>query len=210
MRITWFGHACFLIEGGGQRIVTDPFNDEVGYDIPEVEADIVTISHEHWDHNAVDTVGGNPRVVRQPGQLEINGIKIEGIGSYHDRSQGRERGRNNIYVYTVEGMRVVHLGDLGHLLSEEQIKIIGRVDVLLIPVGGTFTIDAEDAYQIVNLLEPRIVVPMHFKTPHLSFEIAPVEGFIQKFDQVVKKPYLELEAPVEVGETRVVVLDYKR
>ena len=147
MRITWFGHACFLIEGQGQRIVTDPFNDEVGYDIPQVEADIVTISHEHWDHNAVDTVGGNPRVVRQPGQLEINGIKIEGIGSYHDRSQGRERGRKNIYVYTVEGMRVVHLGDLGHLLSEEQIKIIGSVDVLLIPVGGTFTIDADDAFK---------------------------------------------------------------
>lgn len=210
VRLTWFGHACFLIEGQGQRIITDPFDSQVGYDIPGVEADIVTVSHEHWDHCAVDTVRGNPTVVRQPGDFEINGISIKGIPTYHDRSQGRERGRNTVYVVGLEGMNVVHLGDLGHLLSEKDIESIGQVDVLLIPVGGTFTIDANDAVKVVERLKPRVVVPMHFKTPHLSFQVAPVEEFIQNFDKVAKRPYLELNATELEGEMKVIVLDYTR
>lgn len=210
MKVTWFGHACFLIEGQGHRIVTDPFDASVGYDIPGLEASIVTVSHGHYDHSAVDTVSGNPEVISEPGEFLVKGINIKGVPTYHDRSQGSERGPNTVFVITLDGITIAHLGDLGHQLNQETLEAIGRVDVLLIPVGGTYTINASDAVQVVNQLQPRVVVPMHFKTPHTNIDIAPVEGFIQNYGKVGKRPYLELNQAQPAEEMKVVLLDYCR
>ncbi|MCR4399378.1 MAG: MBL fold metallo-hydrolase [Syntrophomonadaceae bacterium] len=208
MKIFWYGHACFLLQSEGCRLVTDPFGPEVGYPMPGLSADIVTVSHEHYDHNAVKAVRGKPTVIRGAGSHEAAGVRVTGIPTYHDRSHGKERGTNTVFIIEMEGIRIVHLGDLGHVLSFEQVEGIGAVDVLLVPVGGRFTIDAEEAAATVSQLRPRITIPMHFQTPHLSFELAPVEGFLRRFERVTKVPYLEIDADKLDEEQRVVVLDY--
>lgn len=136
MKIIWLGHASFLIETGATRIITDPFDETTGYRIPSISADLVTVSHDHYDHNAVDWVLGEPRVVSSPGETRFQEVDILGIPSFHDQEKGRLRGRNTIFVIKAEGLTVCHLGDLGHLLEPDQLEAIGRVDVLLIPVGG--------------------------------------------------------------------------
>lgn len=208
MKITWLGHASFIIETGGQRIITDPFDELLGYPAWGPEGDIVTVSHEHWDHNAVGVVKGNPRVIKETGSFTVAGIQFKGVAAFHDRANGRERGAVTIYRIFSEGISLVHLGDLGHLLTKEQIKEIGPVNILLTPVGGKFTINAAQAFKVVEQLKPDMVIPMHFNTPHLSFELAPVEDFTARFDQVVKKPYLEFNANDLKKATKVIVLDY--
>lgn len=207
MKIKWLGHACFAIETGNKRIITDPFNEEVGYPMPGLSADIITVSHEHWDHSAVDTISGHPEVINQTGEYRLGPINITGLPSFHDKTGGQERGKNIIFCIQAEGIKVVHLGDLGHVVAE-QLSGIGGVDILLIPVGGKYTIDAQEAFVTVQNLNPGIVVPMHYQTPHLSFELAPVELFSAQFDQVVKKPYLEIN-PKDLGkDKKVIILDY--
>jgi len=207
--IRWLGHASFLVESLGSKLLTDPFNDRIGYKVYHDEVDIVTISHEHWDHNAVDMLKGSPRVIRETDTFEVPGYTIRGIPSFHDRKQGQERGRNTIYKITAEGIDLVHLGDLGQVLTAQQIKDIGNVDILLVPVGGRYTLDAADAYQVVEQLQPGITIPMHFLTPHVSLrELAPVEAFTVKFPRVVKKPCLEINQDGLEAENRVIVLDY--
>jgi L-ascorbate metabolism protein UlaG (beta-lactamase superfamily) len=208
VKIRWRGHASFLIEAEGKKIVTDPFNAELGYPLAPLEADLVTVSHEHWDHNAVETIGGQPQVIRGPGASTVGGIDFKGIATFHDRSRGRERGPNTVFKIFAEGLNLVHLGDLGHILSTEQVREIGTVDILLLPVGGRYTLDAAEAIQVVNLLQPKIVIPMHFATPHLSFALAPLEEFTSHYDQIIKKPYLEVHSQ-ELGQRlRIIVLEY--
>jgi len=208
MKIWWRGHASFIIETEGKRLVTDPFDDKLGYPLKPLKADIVTVSHDHWDHNAVETIQGRPRVIRDIGITDIDGIRLEGFASFHDHKAGRKRGPNIIFKITAEGLNLVHLGDLGHSLDRAQIERIGYPDILLVPVGGTFTIDASEAQALVTELRPKIVIPMHFSTPHLSFSLAPLEWFTSYYDQVVKKPYLETSRE-EIGcLTRIIVLDY--
>jgi L-ascorbate metabolism protein UlaG (beta-lactamase superfamily) len=176
----WFGQACFLIETSqNTRIITDPM--AMGdYKIPEdIEPDIVTISHEHFDHNQVDVVSGKPSVLRglssggkdfAPIEEKIKDVKIYMVASYHDENQGQQRGKNAIFVFEFDGLKVVHLGDLGHELTDEQVEKIGTVDVVMIPVGGTYTIFAEAADKVVAQLNPKLIVfPMHFKTDTASF-----------------------------------------
>jgi L-ascorbate metabolism protein UlaG (beta-lactamase superfamily) len=207
--IRWLGHASFLIESLGTKLLTDPFNDQIGYQVCPDQVDIVTVSHEHWDHNAVDMLKGSPRIIRGTDTFELPGYTIRGVSSFHDKKQGQERGRNTIYKITAEGIDIVHLGDLGQVLTAQQIKDIGNVDILLVPVGGRYTLDAADAYQVVEQLQPEITVPMHFLTPHVSLrELAPVEAFTAKFPRVVKKPCLEISQDGLKGESRVIVLDY--
>ncbi|HZJ84724.1 MAG TPA: MBL fold metallo-hydrolase [Syntrophomonadaceae bacterium] len=208
MKISWLGHASFLIETSDQIIITDPFNEEVGYPIYEGEVDCVTVSHDHWDHNAVHLLKGKPQVIKTAGEHEVNKIKFQGIKSYHDPEEGKLRGENIIFKISAEGIDVVHLGDLGHLLTDEHLDLLANVDILLIPVGGTFTVDAEEALTIVKQLNPKIVIPMHFSTPHLSFDLAPVEDFTKFFDIVTKKPYLEIKEGNLAGENKILVLDY--
>ncbi|MEN6461285.1 MAG: MBL fold metallo-hydrolase [Syntrophomonas sp.] len=208
MKITWLGHASFIIETGGKKIITDPFDELVGYPAWGPEGDIVTISHDHHDHNAVNLVKGNPRVIKDTGSLAVDGIQFKGVAACHDKANGHERGLVTIYRIFSEGISLVHLGDLGQVLTLEQIKEIGQVNILLVPVGGKFTVDASDAFTITEQLKPDIIIPMHYNTPHLSFELAPVEDFTARFDQVVKKPYLELNANDLKKATKVIVLDY--
>ena len=208
MKVKWRGHASFIIETDSRTIITDPFNETYGYPMNPVTADIITVSHEHGDHNAVATVSGEPRIIRGSGTVVVEGILIKGINSCHDMHQGRERGPNTIFKISAEGIDLVHLGDLGEILSAGQIQEIGNVDVLLLPVGGRYTVDAGEAAQMVSLLQPRVVIPMHFGTPHLSFKLAPLEEFTARYDRIIKKPALEIKASDLSQEMKIIVLDY--
>lgn len=211
MKISWFGHSCFyMVDSEGRSIVIDPFAESVGYGIPEVEADIVLVTHEHYDHNNVGAITGNPVVIRGPGKHNVSGIEIKGIATYHDEKGGKLRGSNTIYCLQLDGVGVCHMGDLGYMPSEDQIRVLGSVDILLIPVGGFVTIDSQDAGRLVEKLRPSIVIPMHFKTKALSFRLDPVEKFIK--GREVEGPLKSLSVMPEdlTGEgTRVVLLDYK-
>jgi L-ascorbate metabolism protein UlaG (beta-lactamase superfamily) len=180
MKIKWLGHATFLITSdSGTSVMTDPYatSADIKYGPINEAADIVTVSHEHHDHNNVSAVKGSPQVVR--GSAEVKGIKIKGIPAYHDASQGSQRGSNTIFCFEMDGVNICHLGDLGHPLSEAQAASLGKVDVLLIPVGGFFTIDAKAAGQVAEQLKPRVIIPMHYKTDKLNFPIKGVADFLQ-------------------------------
>jgi L-ascorbate metabolism protein UlaG (beta-lactamase superfamily) len=209
--IKWLGHASFLLESAGIKVLTDPFNAEIGYQPCKEKIDIVTISHEHWDHNAVDILVGSPRIIRETGLYTIDGINILGISSYHDKKQGQERGYNTIFKISSENLDILHLGDLGHVLTDRQLLEVGNVDILLVPVGGRYTVDADAAYEIVEQLQPQIIIPMHFLTADVSLkELAPVEAFTAKFPRIIKKPFLEISKQTLAPELRVIVLDYPR
>lgn len=211
MKVKWLGHACFLISSdAGLRIITDPYavGGGVGYAPVNEAADIVMVSHDHFDHNAVSTVAGKPEVVRGGGTKNANGVEFKGIATYHDDSKGSQRGDNTVFCFSVDGVKLCHLGDLGHRLSSEQVAEIGDVDVLLVPVGGFFTIDANVAGQVCDDLKPRVVIPMHYKTPKLDFPIAGVDEFVKGKANV--RALDSSEAEFKLGElpdaTEIVVL----
>jgi len=209
MKIRFLGHAAFLLtDSKGVMIITDPYEAGYGglkYGKITESADIVTISHEHGDHNET-AIKGNPVVIRGVVEKEVRGIKITGISSYHDETQGTQRGPNTIYNMQIDEMAVVHLGDLGHPLSNAQIDRIGRVDVLLIPIGGTYTIDAGTADGVIEALKPKVVIPMHFKTEKCDFLIAPVENFIKNKNVEKKNGEVEIEKEKLPEEMTVYVL----
>lgn len=210
MQIRWLGHACFLMTSAeGLRLVTDPFDPQIGYPAPKVAADIVTVSHEHFDHNATVQVQGQPVVVRGPGKHEARGLEIRGVETFHDNQGGRQRGKNTVFCWVMDGVRVCHLGDLGHVLTAAQVAEIGPQDMLAVPVGGFFTIDAAQARQVVEAIKPRIVLPMHYKTPALpaqKFPIQGVEDFSRHFSRVENREILDVSAGNLPGETTVVIL----
>jgi len=208
MRVTWLGHASFLIESGGNALVTDPF-DKIGLPFPSVKADVVTSSHSHFDHSAASLVGGDPQVFSDADQFEAGPFKITGISTFHDESGGSMRGENTVYVIEAEGLRVCHLGDLGHTLAADQAAALGKVDILMIPVGGTYTIDARAAARVVKLLQPSVVLPMHFKIPGLSLPIAEVSEFTRLQENVRKADSLEITSVSLPGQTEVVLLKRK-
>lgn len=186
MIITCLGHAKFLIElENGQRIVTDPFDPSTGYPVGNVSADVVLVSHHHHDHDAVDTVRGWTQVIDTAGTHTLSpDVRVTGIPSFHDDAQGAKRGRNVMYLIEAEGLRVAHLGDLGHLPTQEQTAALGPVDVLMVPVGGFFTIDAAQARETCTLLSARVILPMHYRTEvNASWPIQPVDAFLQLFPQ---------------------------
>ncbi len=216
MKIKWLGHSSFIVESrDGTRIITDPFeagsyDGAVGYDPIQDRADVVTISHDHADHNAVDTVDGEPEVVRGAEERSVSGIGIRGINTYHDENRGQDRGRNTIFVMEVDGIKVAHLGDLGHLLSAEEIRKLGQIDVLLAPVGGYYTIGPEEAKKVAEGLGAKIIIPMHYKTDALGFPIQPVDDFLRLMDDVERanSTTVEIDSDALPEEPRVVVLDY--
>lgn len=182
MIITWYGQACFRIQSGKTSVVIDPFDKSVGLIPPRVEGHIVLVTHDHKDHNNIKAIGGDPFVIDSPGEYEKSGVKIIGIHSFHDDKKGSERGMNVIYVVTLEGIRVGHLGDLGQYeLSDEQKETLGEVDILMVPVGGVYTIDGERAASIVNSIAPKIVIPMHYKIPGLSIALENADQFLEEF-----------------------------
>ena len=215
MTLKWYGNSCFLLTAAdGTRILTDPCDPSTGYPaVHDIEADIVTVSHAHFDHNYTAAVVGNPTVVSALGETVIGNVKLTGLASWHDEEKGALRGPNTVYIIEVDGLRVAHLGDLGHMPDEALLKAIGNVDVLLIPVGGTFTIGAKQAAELVELLKPTVTVPMHFKTPVLSFEIAGVDPFLQEMKAYKRHRLLQEECtltPGSLGGERVLVLDYAK
>ncbi len=211
MKIKWFGHACFLLEAeDGTKVITDPFDESVGYRIPEEEPDIVTVSHSHFDHNAVDLLQGNPEVVKGIGEKKIKGIIFKGIKSFHDKSRGAQRGTNTIFVFALDGIRFCHLGDLGHLLTSEQLEEIGEVDVLFIPVGGTFTIDGREAQEVSKQLNPKLIIPMHYKTESCSIGIDSCEEFLKGFKKVERATEWRGNKELLPSEQTVLVLEYAK
>ncbi|NPV69762.1 MAG: MBL fold metallo-hydrolase [Firmicutes bacterium] len=211
MKIKWLGHACFLITSArGTRILTDPFDETVGYVVPAIEADFVTVSHEHFDHNAVGNVKGKPKVVRGAGSHSLGDVTARGIDTFHDEAKGSKRGPNTVFVFDVDGMSVCHLGDLGHALAPGHATAIGKVDVLLVPVGGTYTIDSAGAANVVERLDPRVVIPMHYKTDAMSFPIVGVEPFLQRVGggMRVGSTTVEIGKDDLVGQRKVYVLEY--
>ncbi len=183
MKITWLGHASFLLASdAGISVITDPYTPGMfglNYDEIGKSAGIVTVSHEHGDHNNVDAVQGGPEVVRGTGSHEAKGLRFRGVAAYHDESQGSQRGPNTIFCFAMDGVNVCHVGDLGHDLDDDAAAEIGQVDLLLIPVGGNFTIDAAAANQVCEKLQPKVVIPMHFQNERCpTFPVAGVDEFV--------------------------------
>lgn len=194
MDITWLGHSCFRIKGSNAVIINDPFPPDLGYTLGKQTANIVTLSHEHPSHSYVQGIGGEPRIIKGPGEYEISGVLIIGVAAFHDTQRGQVRGKNTIYVMEIDGVSVCHLGDLGHVLSSEQVEEIGNVDVLLLPVGGRSTINSTLASEVIRQLEPKAVIPMHYKTPSIKRELDPVDVFLKEMGmgQIEPRPKLSL------------------
>lgn len=217
MDISFLGHSSFKIKTKTATVVTDPFDPKmVGYKYSGVEADIVTISHEHKDHSALDLVKNVKKFISGPGEYEISGVSIIGYPSFHDSEKGQKRGKNTIYVLEVEGLRLVHLGDLGHTLSEDMINNLGDIDVLMIPVGGEFTIGPKEANEMVGKIEPYFVLPMHYQAQGLNSEtfakLEPVDAFLKESGLSVERaPKFSLKKEDIIGEqnTKIIVLERK-
>lgn len=211
MIIKWLGHSCFLITSErGLRVIMDPYSvgGGISYSSIEETADIVVVSHDHFDHNAVSAVRGKPEVVKGSGIKTVRGIQFRGIATYHDTSQGKQRGTNTVFCFTLDDIKFCHLGDLGHLLSQAQINEIGAVDILFIPTGGFYTIGAADASKVCDQLKPKVIIPMHFKTAKCDFPISGVEDFIRNKKNARKMDSSQIE--FKLGElpaaTEIVVL----
>ena len=183
MKIRYLGHSCFeFTESTGTTIVTDPYGD-VGFSMPKTRADAVTVSHSHYDHNNAKAVGGNPVIFDREGQYEIGGVNLSAIKSYHDNESGKERGENLIFKFRMDGVEVCHLGDLGEDCSSSLIEALLPIHVLLIPVGGNYTIDAQQAKEYVDRIMPSYVIPMHYKTKGLNIDVEKADDFIDLFDE---------------------------
>lgn len=198
MKVKWLGHASMLMTSSdGLRVVTDPYTPGafgLDYAPIDAEADIVTVSHDHADHNNVAAVKGSPDIVRGIGTHEVKGVRFRGIGCYHDNTSGGQRGANTIFRFVLDELRICHLGDLGHALDHELQTEIAPLDLLFIPVGGNFTIDAQIAAEICRVLNPKIVIPMHYRNQRCpGFPVAGVDDFLALMDKVRRAEATEAE-----------------
>lgn len=214
MDIVYFGHSSFIISGKSASVVTDPFDPKkVGLKFPKVQADIVTVSHDHGDHNKVDLVEG-AKVINGPGEYEVKGISLIGISTYHDEKKGKLRGKNTIYVIEVDGVRIVHLGDIGHKLTEKEQELIGDVDILMVPVGGVYTIGDAQAAEIVRGFEPNITIPMHYQMkgldPKTFSKLSTVDHFLSDVSLPVERLNKLSVKKDTLGEDQKVVILEKR
>ena len=212
MKVKWLGHSAFKITSdNGTSVITDPYSAYSGLSYGEIKesADVVTISHEHGDHNNAAAVQGNPEVVKEAAPVEKKGIKFSGVATYHDDAGGSKRGGNTIFCFEIDGIKVCHLGDLGHPLDDKGAAAIGEVDVVLTPVGGFFTIDAETATGVCDQLAPKVIIPMHFKNDKCAFPISAVDDFLEGKTGVNKPGSSEAEFKKEnlPATTQIVVLE---
>ena len=212
MEIDWFGLSCFRLRAREAAVVTDPYEKSIGLKLPRPRADIVTISHNHAGHDNADGVAGNPKVINGPGEYEISNVFVTGVQTYHDKRNGKDRGKNTVYVINIEGLNVCHLGDIGHVPTQAQADLIGQVDILLVPVGGGNALNASDAAEVVSLFEPMVVIPMHYRVPELAVKLDTVDKFIKEMG--VKAPprveSLNLKRDSMPKETQVFLLDMKQ
>ena len=196
MKVKYLGHASFLVTSdSGVKIITDPYTPGGALTYGDIKeaADIVTISHGHGDHNNAATVRGNPKLVNQAGITEAKGIKFKGMATYHDEEKGKARGNNIIFCFEVDGMKVCHMGDLGHPLTAQQAAEMGQIDILFMPVGGYYTIDTKVASQIASQLAPKVLIPMHFKTNKCGYPINGVDDFLKGKKTVTRLDTSETE-----------------
>ncbi|MCL4489758.1 MAG: MBL fold metallo-hydrolase [Chloroflexi bacterium] len=212
MEIDWFGHSCFRLRGREGTVITDPYSKEIGLSFPRPRADIVTISHDHPGHHFAAGVRGDPRVIEGPGEYEIKNIFVTGIPTSHDKKGGKERGPNTVYTIEMDGLTICHLGDLGHVPSQAQVDTLGDVNILLIPAGNATTIGPAEAAEVVSLLEPQIVIPMHFALPELTNKLEPPTKFFKQLG--VKPPgalpSFKVTKDSLPQETQVVLLEAKQ
>jgi len=214
MEILWLGHSCFQLRGKNVTLITDPFSPQLGYSLGKVNAPIVTISHNHDGHNYAQGVDGDPRVVRGPGEYEISDVLITGVASYHDNKHGQELGRNTIYIIHIDDLVICHLGDLGHILQEEQLEEVADADILLIPIGGDHTINATQAAEVISQVEPHIIIPMHYRTSALEGQrdtLDPLDKFCREMgvDMMNTQPKLVVTRNTLPAETQVVILSHR-
>lgn len=212
MDILWYGQSCFKVKTKTTSIIIDPFDPEfTGLKLPkDTQAEIAISSHNHKDHSNLAAVSGDPVLVTGPGEYEIKGVAIVGVSTFHDDLKGAERGKNTVYNIQVDGLNIVHLGDFGqNSLTQEQIEEIGECDILMIPVGGVYTIDAKIGSEIVSQLEPRIIIPMHFKVPGLKFDLDEVTNFLKEMavENAQPQPKLTITKDKLPDEPQVIVLN---
>ena len=210
MDVTWLGHGCFRLRGRGAAVVTDPYPPAIGLKLQRLDADLVTISHEHDNHNYTQAVR-EAYEIRGPGEYEVAGVSVIGVPTYHDAEKGAKHGRNTVYVIEIDDVRVCHLGDLGHKLDDAEAEAVSSPDVLLVPVGGRTALNAAQAAEVVRQLEPRYVVPMHYAIPGLKVELETVDRFLKEMGVTASEPQPKLSVQKSAGEyeTKLVVLEPK-
>lgn len=214
MLIDWLGHSCFKVTlKNGTRILLDPYDDHYGYTPQDVEADIVTISHNHNDHNDTSHVTGDYTVVREAGVHTFGELTIEGLKTWHDKEQGAKRGENICYMLSVRGIRVCHMGDIGCIPGDDVLEKIKGSEILMVPVGGNYTIDANEALEICEIVKPNIIIPMHFQTPASNLDIAPLSDFLEaagrEYDvSHLGKCYIKIDKATLKKRTRIIVMEY--
>lgn len=212
MEIDWFGHACFRLRGREGTVITDPYGKDIGLSFARPRGDIVTISHDHPGHSFAKGVKGDPKVIEGPGEYEIKNMFITGVPTAHDKKGGKDRGANTVFVCDIDGLTICHLGDLGHVPTQPQIEALGNVNVLLVPVGGVSTINAGEAAEIVSMLEPQIVIPMHFYHPGLKFKLDTTAKFFKEMGikTPAEIPSIKVTKDSLPKETQVVLLEAKQ
>ena len=210
MDVTWLGHGCFRLRGRGAAVVTDPYPPAIGLKLSRLDADLVTVSHEHENHNYTQVVR-DAYEIRGPGEYEVAGVSVIGVPTYHDAEKGAKHGRNTVYLIEIDDVRVCHLGDLGHKLDDAEAEAISAPDVLLVPVGGYTAINAVQAAEVVRQLEPRFVVPMHYAIPGLKLQLDSLDRFLKEMAVTSSEPQPKLSVQKSSGEydTKVVVLEPK-
>ena len=215
MHIIWHGQSCFQIatshgKNHQANIVIDPFDETIGLRVPKLEADVLLVSHQHHDHNNIKAVSGSPILISGPGEYEIKDVSVQGISSFHDFSSGKERGQNTIYIIEAEDIRLCHLGDLGQKeLTPEQLEKIGDIDILMIPVGGVYTISIKEAMKIMSQIEPSVIIPMHYQIPKLKLKLDGLDKFlkimgIKKIEPISKLSIKKKDISTE--EAKIVIL----
>ncbi len=217
MEIYWKGHSFFKIETEPQKkqkvtIAIDPYDLSIGLKVAPLEADILLITHNHYDHNNKSLIKGSPFLIEGPGEYDVKGVYIEGIEAFHDDKKGEERGKVTVYTIESEDIRICHLSDLGQKeLTDYQLERMGEVDILFIPVGGVYTISHKEAPGIISQIEPKIVIPMHYALPGLKLEIDRVDKFLKEMG--IKEPErlkkLKIKKKDLPQETKIILLDYR-
>lgn len=216
MEITYIGHSSFKLKGKSAVVATDPYDEKmVGLKFPKIEADIVTVSHQHEDHNNIQVIEGTPVVITGPGEYEIKGVKIVGVATFHDDMKGDKRGKNTVYHIKIDGISIVHCGDLGHKLDDKKLEMLDGVDILMVPVGGFYTLSASEASELASQLDPKIIIPMHYNHTKLNQntfgQLSAVDVFLKEMGKEGIQPVEKLVVTKEKlpAELTVVVLELK-